>query len=291
MMQTLRVGFFRKFYRFGSWLSWRGKTPAVVHSVRQLPTEAGNLGSRVYAQADGADKPLIVYFHGGGWVIGDLQTHHPFCQAFSHHTGCTLISIDYRLAPEHTFPAAHNDCLAAAKWIAEHINELGPANGKMVLAGDSAGANLAVCSALSLDPAVASKVAGEILIYPVTDHYSVPYASYEECATGQALTRDVMHWFWDTYLGATAPESDEVALARPIHASNLSSLPPTLLITAERDPLRDEGRQFAQKCEDAGVTVDYKHYEDVEHGFACSEGPTPQFQAFIDQTRDWLRTL
>ena len=291
MMQTLRVGFFRKFYRFGSWLSWRGKTPAVVHSVRQLPTEAGNLGSRVYAQADGADKPLIVYFHGGGWVIGDLQTHHPFCQAFSHHTGCTLISIDYRLAPEHTFPAAHNDCLAAAKWIAEHINELGPANGKMILAGDSAGANLAVCSALSLDPAVASKVAGEILIYPVTDHYSVPYASYEECATGQALTRDVMHWFWDTYLGATAPESDEVALARPIQADNLSSLPPTLLITAERDPLRDEGRQFAQKCEDAGVTVDYKHYEDVEHGFACSEGPTPQFQAFIDQTRDWLRTL
>jgi len=119
----------------------------------------------------------------------------------------------------------------------------------------------------------------------------VPYASYEERATGQALTRDVMLWFWDTYLGPAAPESDAAAVARPMHASNLSSLPPTLLITAERDPLRDEGRQFAQKCREAGVAVDYKHYEDVEHGFACSEGPTPQFQAFIDQTRDWLKTL
>lgn len=291
MMQTLRVGFFRLYYRFGNWLSWRGKTPAVAHSVRRLPIGDGDLGAYVYTQSGGADKPLILYFHGGGWVIGDLRTHHPFCQAFSHHTGCTLVAIDYRLAPEHTFPAAHDDCLAATNWVAEHLNELGPSNGKVILAGDSAGGNLAVCSALSLEAAVASKIAGEILIYPVVDHYCVPYNSYEERATGQALTRDVMHWFWDTYLGPVTPQQNEAAAARPMQADNLSSLPPTLLITAEKDPLRDEGRQFAQKCEDAGVAVNYKHYEDMEHGFACSEGPTPQFQAFIEQTRDWLKTL
>ena len=191
----------------------------------QIPGPGGPLHARMYRGNSSADKPLIVYFHGGGWVIGDLLSHHPFCQTLSQKSGCTVISVDYRLAPEHPFPAAPDDCLAATRWVADHIGDFGPSNGRLVLAGDSAGANLATCTCLELDPGTRALVAGEIVKYPVVDHYSSLHPSYIERGSGQLLTSKVMRWFWDTYLAGLAADSVAARRAMPLHAHQSGRAP------------------------------------------------------------------
>jgi len=139
-LQALKVAGFRAYYRIISALTWRGHVPPGPFVDLRIPvTEAATIKARLYNNALGANKPLIVYLHGGGWVIGDIKTHHPFCQALSAATGCSVIALDYRLAPEHVFPAAQDDCLAATQWIARHAAQLGTCNGRLVIAGDSAG--------------------------------------------------------------------------------------------------------------------------------------------------------
>ncbi|MEP1471158.1 MAG: alpha/beta hydrolase [Halieaceae bacterium] len=291
MWRSLYIYLFRKFYRLLSALAWRGEVEPDAFSVLQLPTHAGILTARMYSQAGGENRPLILYFHGGGWVIGDLDTHHPFCQALARATSCTVISVDYRLAPEHPFPAAHDDALAATQWVAEHINTLGPSNGRLVVAGDSAGANLATCTCLQLDGASRSRIAGQLVLYPATDHYSVHYPSYTERANASALTTKRLYFFWDTYLGGDNRRAVSAERALPSRAANLSSLPPMLLVTAELDPLRDEGIDYGKKCRAAGVQVTDHHFDNAKHGFACSEGPTPDFDTLMNNMRDWLATL
>ena len=136
MLQRLKVWAFRKYYHFISDRDWKGHPVKPGYNPLQIPGGAGPLHARMYTTDNSADKPLIVYFHGGGWVIGDLDTHHPFCQVLSERTGCTVISLDYRLAPEHPFPAAHDDCLDATRWIADHIGDFGPSSGQLVIAGN-----------------------------------------------------------------------------------------------------------------------------------------------------------
>lgn len=291
MLQQLKVWGLRKYYHFISARGWKGHSPTTHWGGLEIPGDSGPIHGRIFPGADDGDKPLIVFFHGGGWVIGDVDTHTPFCQVLSQRSGCTVISVDYRLAPEHSFPAAPQDCLAATRWIAQHIGDFGHSNHKLVIAGDSAGANLAACTCLELEPSIRDQVAGEILIYPVTDHYTAGFQSYIDKAKGQTLTANLMHWFLDTYLGSCAADSPEAARAFPLRSDALASLPPTLLITAENDPLRDEGIAFGDKLRDAGVPLQYRHFETAAHGFACSEGPTPDLDAFLDDAVTWIEQL
>jgi acetyl esterase len=287
MLQQLKVSFFRRYYRFRSWRAWRADNVHDSPGGLALPTAGGTIPAHLYHGSAAAGRPRIVYYHGGGWVIGDLQTHHAYCRALAEASGCSVIAVDYRLAPEYPFPAALDDALAAAALIAERGDDFGPSNGGIVLAGDSAGGNLAACVALDAGPALRERLVGTLLIYPVVDHYSAPYPSYQDCARGQALTSDVMRWFWDTYLDGADPGSAAGQRALPIRRP-LASMPDTILCTAGRDPLRDEGMAFAQALQRAGVGVDHAHYPDSEHGFACTMGPTPDYEDWLQRCARWL---
>ena len=291
MLQALRVWATRRYYQHANHRAWRGKFTDTPYSTLQLPLPNRPLQVRIYSSKRGANKPLIIYFHGGGWVIGDLTTHHPFCQQLREHTGCTVVAVDYRLAPEHPCPAAFNDCLEATEWLARHPESTGPANGCLVLAGDSAGGHLAACTALGVAQDVRAKLAGTLLLYPVADHYSQPHPSYLERARGQTLTSGLMRWFWDTWLAGQTAEDAEAAGMLPLRRTDLRALPPCLLITAERDPLRDEGRALAAALQAAGAPITHEHYGSAEHGFACSEGPGSDFQHFMALAVRWLDTL
>ncbi len=289
MLRRLKTWFYRTYYRLSSAIQWRGKYPDPDTSTLQIPGPAGSIEARMYTATASGERPLILYFHGGGWVIGDLDTHHPFCQQLAHKTGATLLALNYRLAPEHTWPAAQEDCLAAAEWVAAHLAELGPNNGSFVIAGDSAGGNLTACTCLTMTASARELVSGAATLYPAVDHYQRDWPSYQERARASALTSALMFWFWDTYLGQSSPE---LALsARPMQADNLSSLPPLFNITAELDPLRDEGQAFAKAVKAKGVPVQHRHFADAAHGFACSEGPTENFKAFLDDFDRWLTDL
>lgn len=293
MWQQLKVWVLRKFYHFITNWGWRGHALVPNYDTLEIAGTAGPIHTRVYANSRGKDKPLIIYFHGGGWVIGDLDTHQPFCQVLHDRSGCTVISVDYRLAPEHPFPAAHDDSVDATRWIAEHIDALGPSNQRLVLAGDSAGANLATCACLELagNSRIREMLVGEVVKYPVVDHYQADLPSYTSRATGQSLTRNLATWFWDTYLGDRCADDPAAKRAMPLHANNLASLPRTFLITAEFDPLRDEGIAYAEKLREAGVALQYRHFEKAAHGFACSEGPSADFNAYMDDLVAWLARL
>lgn len=291
MLQSLKVWLLRHYYRWSGNRAWRGQFTDVPYSTLQLPLPGRSLAARVYSSPTGRNLPLVVYFHGGGWVIGDLGTHHAFCQQLRELGGCSVVAVDYRLAPEHPCPAALDDCREAVHWLARHLESTGPNNGSIVLAGDSAGGHLAACTALALETEARGRLAGALLIYPVVDHYSTPYASYTERAKGQTLTSSLMRWFWDTWLAGGGADAAAAAGALPMHSRTLASLPPCLVVTAERDPLRDEGLQFAEQLRTAGVTVTSEHYGNAEHGFACSLGPTPDFRHFMTLAQGWLRTL
>lgn len=289
MFQRLKVSLSRGYFRFINWRAWRAGNVHDSPGGLTLPTSAGAIPAHLYAGEQAEARPRVVYFHGGGWVIGDLQTHHAYCQALARASGCSVIAVDYRRAPESPYPAAHEDALAAAECIAERGADFGPSNGGLVLAGDSAGGNLAATVALEASPALRSQLVGTVLSCPVVDHYSSPYPSYVDCATGQVLTSEVMRWFWDTYLGDLDPGSEAARRARPIRRT-LQDLPDTLLCTAGRDPLRDEGMAFVTAARNAGVSVEHRHYPDSEHSFACSLGSTDDFSDWLGCVADWLAT-
>lgn len=294
MLQKLKVAFLRHFYRFSNARAWKGHRFGKAYATTQAATSVGSLDLRIYQGELSGELPLIVYFHGGGWVLGDLDTHSPFCEALCHRSGSTVVAVDYRLAPEHPYPAAHDDCLAATRWIAAHAEAFDSTNGTLVLAGDSAGANLATAACLELDPDVRRSIAGQILIYPVVAHYESGWSSYRKKTSGLKLTGKMMAWFWDTYQAGNGGENTShrpPERATPLNSDQLGSLPPTLIVTAEHDPLRDEGIAYARKLGEAGVEVDYRHFDDATHGFVCSEGPTDDFEAFIGDAVGWLRRL
>lgn len=288
MLQRLKVGLFRRYYRFSARQAWHAPDVHSSPGFLELPTSAGPLRGHLYRGEQSSERPLVIYFHGGGWVIGDLQTHHAYCQALCDASGATLIAVDYRLAPEHRFPTAQDDCLAAATAIAERLSDFGPNNGSVVLAGDSAGGQLSLSTALAAEKVLREAIVGMILTYPVVDHYTRPSPSYVDCARGQALTSDIMRWFWDSYLGDTDPEDAGTQRAFPIRSTALNTLPPALLCTAGRDPLRDEGMAMADALRDAGVAVEQEHYPDSEHGFACSMGPTEDYKAWLARCASWV---
>ena len=288
-LSRLKAYLFRIYYRIISKKAWR-EAPVAPHlkvSNLLIPGAVDQLRARMYHGEP--DRPLIVYFHGGGWVIGNLDTHDPFCRSLADASKSTIMSIDYRLAPEHVFPAAHDDCLSATDWILANLNTLAPNNGKVVLAGDSAGGNLTVCTAATLinEP----RLVGTIMIYPATEHYLKGFPSFREHAKSKPLTAPIMRWFIDTYLGDTAPAATEAKTVFVNRRTDYKGFPRSLVVTAERDVLRDDGKRLGITLRQAGVDTTYHHYANEAHGFACSEGPTEGHQHFIALATEWLAPL
>jgi acetyl esterase len=231
---------------------------------RSIPGPGGEIPVRVY-RPDGAEpKPVIVYYHGGGWVIGGLSTHDGGCRAFANAVDAVVISVDYRLAPEHPFPAPVEDALAALAWVSEHADELGGDPARIAVAGDSAGGNLAAVVAQIARDTGGPAVCFQLLIYPVTD-YEFDSISMNDNAEGYLLSRAAMQWFYSHYL--TDPAEGANPLVSPVRASDLSGLPPAYVITAEFDPLRDQGVAYAIAMRSAGTPVAGRTYEGMFHGF------------------------
>ena len=286
MLNTLKVKFFRWFYRFMNDRAWKGVDLSAVE-VGEL-TVADTLAARSYRAGDGA---LVIYYHGGGWTIGDLETHDYFCRKLAIDTCSTVVAIDYRLGPEHRFPAAYDDCLAATRWLLEMppFTELGSA--PVFLAGDSAGGNLAAVVANSLAPEQNPRIRGQILIYPAVRHCTPPTPSMIENAKGHGLTYGLMEWFWMNYLGdkRSTDDGDIDLRATPLLHPLPDNIPPALIITAGFDPLRDEGAEYAQKLSSQGVDCVHELFVKEEHGFVCSEGPTEAHEQSMALMRDWMR--
>ena len=209
-------------------------------------------------------QPALIYFHGGGWVIGDLESHDQVCRALANATPCLVVSVDYRLAPEHKFPAAAEDAIAATRWIADNAARLGIDARRLAVGGDSAGGNLAAVVAIDARDRGGSRLAHQFLVYPATD-MRMDWPSAERHAQQLPLTRAGMDWFIAHYLRSDADKADW--RASPLRASSLAGLPPALIITAGFDPLCDEGEAYAKALQSAGVSVTHERFAGQIHGF------------------------
>lgn len=247
-----------------------GEPPAVerVESF-DVPGPGGAIPVRLVVprgvgEAAALPVPVLVFFHGGGWVTGSIKTHDVLCREIASRSGWAVASVDYRLAPEHPFPAAIDDAQAATLWIAEHAKDFGLDPSRIAVGGDSAGGNLAAVVALRLRGKTPHPLAYQLLIYPITD-CDLNSPSYLENAEGYMLTRSAMAWYWDQYVPDLAKRVDPDV--SPLRAPDLSGLPPALVITAGFDPLRDEAVVYAGKLKEAGVAVEHLAYPGMIHGF------------------------
>jgi acetyl esterase len=242
-----------------------GRGPAVDRiEDLTIPGPEGELRARLYGPAAEQALPLLVFFHGGGFVVGDLETHDAVCRTLANEADCIVVSIAYRLAPEAPYPAAAEDCYAATLWVAEHAEDLGGDAARIAVGGDSAGGNLAAVVALMARDRGQPLLSHQLLIYPVIDH-AFDTDSYRDNADGFLLTRSMMQWFWGHYLADAAQGAEPYA--SPIRAADLSGVAPATVITAEYDPLRDEGEAYARRLDDAGVPTTLYRFDGMIHGF------------------------
>lgn len=248
----------------------------------------GRLRVRLYRPRADAPLPLLMFFHGGGFVLGDLDTHDGLCRRLSARAGCVVLAVDYRLAPEHPFPAGLDDCWLATCWAAKNAAEFGADAGCIALAGDSAGGTLAAATAIQCRDLGGPALRAQVLLYPALTHYSAAFPSWDELASGFGLTRDSMVWYWDQYLGA--PRMPLPAGAVPLQSTKHADLPPTLVITAEFDLLRDEGERYASLLAASGVAACATRYERMNHGFAALSGVVEEADSAIAEACAWLRT-
>jgi acetyl esterase len=265
--------------------------PQPVASVedRHIAGAQCDLPVRVYTPLGGGPFATLVYFHGGGWVIGSIETHDGLCRALADAAGAIIVSVDYRLAPEHPFPAATEDAYAATCWVADNYARLGARDGRVAVGGDSAGGNLATVVCLLARDRGGPDIAWQLLLYPITD-YKLDTASYRDYADGHLLTRDAMAWFWRHYLSGGADR--EHPYVSPLRAPSLAKLPPALVITAECDPLRDEGEAYARRLAESGVPVTATCYPGMVHGFVRRSRLLDQGCEALDQIgREWRRIM
>ena len=236
-----------------------------VASVKDLtiPGPGGDMTARVYTPEGAGPHPVLMNFHGGGWVIGDLETADGVSRDFCRTANCIVVSLDYRLAPEHPYPAAADDCIAATLWASKNMDALG-GNGKLAVTGESAGGNLAAVAAQALTPSGKADICFQLLAYPVVDH-DLTRASYAENGEGHLLETDTMRWFWDLYCPNQASRDEPTAC--PLKAKSLAGQPPALVVTAEFDPLRDEGKAYADALSAAGVNASYHCADGLIHDF------------------------
>jgi acetyl esterase len=231
---------------------------------RRIPGPAGDISVRIYTPQGNGPFSILVYLHGGGWVVGNLDTHDAQCRALTNAAGCVVVSVDYRLAPEHKFPAGLEDCDAALQWVAAHAEVLRGDPTRLAIGGDSAGGNLAAVVALCARDRGAPRLVFQLLVYPATDMHC-DTVSHQDNAEGYLLTRDAIMWFRNHYLPEASDLSDP--LLSPLLALDLRELPPALIVTAEFDPLRDEGEAYAARLRKADVPVELRHYDGMIHGF------------------------
>lgn len=244
---------------------------AELAQVRDLQWEGagGPLPLRIYRPTAASPLPALLYLHGGGWTIGDLDTHDVVCRDLARASGCAVVSFEYRLAPEHPFPAAADDALAAWRWLRGHADELGIAADRVAIGGDSAGGNLAAGACLDLRAAGEPLPAFQLLIYPSTDQRAVA-PSHTTNGKGYLLTTETVAYYRDNYLPDPATRVDP--RTSPLLHSDLAGLPPALVLTAGFDPLRDEGLQYADALSAAGVATQYVCFERQIHGFITMGG-------------------
>jgi acetyl esterase len=261
--------------------------PLAAVADRTVPGPAGEVPVRIYTPQGSGPRSVIVYFHGGGWVLGGLDTHDGVCRELAAGTGAVIVSVDYRLAPEHKFPAAADDCYAALVWVATNAAAIGGDAARIAIAGDSAGGNLTCVTALRARDEGGPALRLQLPVYPVTDH-SFDRPSYRENATGYLLETAAMEWFWDHYL--PTPSAGTHPYASPLRAADLRGLPPALVITAEFDPLRDEGEAYARRLQEAGVPTTLSRYDGMIHGFFGMSGVMDKARAAMAEACAALRT-
>ncbi len=242
------------------------ENPEQVASVedKKISTVNGDLPLRIYTPTGDGPHPILMFLHGGGWVVGNIESHDAMCRVLTNAAHCITISVDYRLAPEHKFPAAPDDCYEATKWAVLNAAAIGGDPQRVAVGGDSAGGNLAATVALMAGDRGAPSLAYQLLLYPVTNH-AFDTESCKQNGEGYLLTKDDMVWFWDHYL-----ENDEAGnapYASPLLAKYINSPPPGLVMTAEFDPLRDEGEAYGKKLQDAGADITISRYAGTIHGF------------------------
>ncbi len=271
---------------FAALTALQGEPEAVASTEdRRIPGPGGDIPVRIYRPSNDTGLPVLMYFHGGGWVIMDVDTHDPLCRALANAAGCAVVSVDYRLAPEAKYPAASEDCYAATKWVAENAASLAFDASRLALGGDSAGGHLTAVVAQMARDKGGPAIVYQVLHCPVTNYdYSTP--SYADNADGYMLTREGMEWFWDHYL--ENPSQGAEPYASPLRG-DLRGLPPALVQTAEFDPLRDEGAAYAAKLKEAGVETVYHQYDGLIHDCFLFFGVVQGGRANIDEAATHLR--
>ena len=254
-----------------------------------IPGPAGDIPVRLYSPDPDAQLPAMVYYHGGGWVVGDLDSHDPLCRALANRANVVVLSVHYRLAPEHKYPAAADDSYAAAQWVSEHGAEVGADGSRIVVCGDSAGGNLSAVVSLMARDRGGPELRGQVLIYPVTN-LDFGTDSYRDNGDGsKGLSEDGMRWFWQHYV-RTQSEGFE-PYASPLRADTVADLPPALVITAEHDALRDEGELYADRLERGGVTTQLTRYDGVIHGFVGMFAAVPEGNTAVNQIAEFLKGM
>lgn len=264
-----------------------------VHSVKDLmiPGPNGQIPIRIYTPEIKDEKlPAIVFFHGGGWSLGEIETYDIPCRQITNASGCIVISVDYRLAPEHRFPKGLEDCYAATQWVFDHVEKLHIDVKRIAVCGDSAGGNIAAAVTLLAKDRGGPHIWSQILIYPAVDVLQSieksPYDSIRENAKAPGLTSSVTISFWEHYL-ATDKDVDNM-YAAPIKAKDLSGLPQAYIITAEYDPIRDEGEVYASRLQESGVDVKLTRYKGLCHAFLML--PLPINEQIIQSIGEWLNS-
>lgn len=258
-----------------------------IHS-RAIPGPDGDLAIRIYQPRNPASTPrgVVLYLHGGGFVLGNCLDYEGVCSQLCSLSDCVLVQVDYRLAPEHPFPAAVDDCYATLQWLAEHAAELGADPTRLAVCGDSAGANLAAVLCLLARDRQGPSIALQALIYPVTDRLPELYASYNEFGRGFTLSTRAAWSFTELYRGSRDPDGDW--RAAPLLAASHANLPPALMLVAGMDILRDEGRAYADKLQAAGVHVSLIEYANLPHGFISMSGAVHSARLALFQLADGL---
>ncbi len=266
--------------------------PEPVGEVSDLSIEgpAGDIPLRIYRPESQGPHPAVVYFHGGGWTVGSLDTHDGTARALTNAAECVIVSVDYRLAPENPFPAAVVDAYAATDWTATHGDALAVDTERIAVCGDSAGGNLSAAVSLMARDRDGPELAYQSLIYPAVNPPAIQwFDSYDENAEGYFLEYDSMDWFYDKYLAHETDSRNSYAF--PLLARNLSELPPATVLTCEFDPLRDEGIAYAERLEAAGVETRLEHYEGMIHGFVSLKDHIDRGHDAIDTIAEDLRRV
>lgn len=262
--------------------------PIAEAADRIVPGPHGDIPIRVYRPNVSTSGPLpcLVYFHGGGWVLGNVDSTDAICRAVANRAGCVVVSVEYRLSPEYKFPIPLDDCYAATEWVAANGASIGVDGSRLAVGGDSAGGNLAAVVCLRSRDTNGPSLSYQLLVYPVTDH-DFATASYVANGDGYLLTKDMMSWFWGHYLNTE--DDAKNPLASPLRAKDLSGLPPALVITAEFDPLCSEGEAYADALAAAGVRVTRTRYPGMIHAFWQMLAVFPDASTAATQAADALR--